>query len=189
MAPASISPTGLAGTLDGRAHTQSRSFLTRSDHPHNARYHADSVIVHYKFHPLCGKHVQIVGTCEKPGGDTFIVRDAEGRRSYLPGWMLQPHTALIKARATAVVSLAALRDLRRVVAGILSSFSKGHLDPGEARAQAPIVNAPVRPGCLPGKRATRAAIPRRHAKPNTSAPTKTTARSDRGRKSRKGRRR
>ena len=162
---------------------------TRSVHPHNARCHADTVIVHYKFHPLCGKHVQIVGTREKPGGDTFIVRDAEGRRSYVPAWMLEPHTAHIKARATAAVSLAALRDLRRIVSGILSSFSKGHLDQGEARAQASIVNAPVRPACLPDKRATRASVPRGHAKPNTSAPKKTTARGDRGRKSRKGRRR
>jgi len=147
------------------------------------------VIVHYKFHPLSGKPVQIVGTCEKPGGDTFIVRAAEGRRSYVPAWMLEPHTAHIKASATAAVSLAALRDLRRILAGILSSFSKGgHLDQGEARAQAPIVNAPVRPACLPDKRATRATAPRRHAKPNTSAPKKTTARGDRGRTSRKGRR-
>jgi hypothetical protein len=147
------------------------------------------VIVHYKFHPLSGKHVQIVGTRENPEGDTFIVRDADGRRSYLPAWMLEPHTADIKARATAAVSLAALRDLRRIVASILSSFSKGHPDQGEVRAQAPIVNAPVRSSCLPDKRATRAATPRRHTKPNTSAAKKTTARGDRGRKSRKGGRR
>jgi len=147
------------------------------------------VIVHYKFHPLCGKHVQIVGTREKPGGDTFIVRDAEGRRSYVPAWMLEPHTAHIKVRATATLSLAALRDLRGIVAGILSSFSKGHIDQGEARAQASIVNAPVGPACLPDRRATRASISRRHAKPNTSAHKKTTARGGRGRTIRKGKRR
>jgi hypothetical protein len=165
------------------------SFPTRSNHPHNARDHADSVIVHYKFHPLSGKHVQIVGTRENPEGDTFIVRAADGRRSYLPAWMLQPHTADITARATAAVSLAALRDLRRIVASILSSFCKGHPDQGEARAQAPIVNAPVGPACLPDKRATRAATPRRHAKPNTSAAKNTTTRGYCGRKSRKGTRR
>lgn len=147
------------------------------------------MIVHYKFHPLSGKHVQIVGTREKPEGDTFIVRDVDGRRRYVPAWMLQPHTAHIKARATAAVSHAALRDLRRIVASILSSFSKGHPDQGEARAQAPIVNAPVRPSRLPDKRATHAPTPSRHAKPNTSAAKKTTARGDRGRTSRKGRRR
>ena len=147
------------------------------------------MIVRYKFHPLNGKSVQIVGTCEKPGGDTFIVRDVEGRRRYVPAWMLESHTAHIKVRDTAAVSLAALRDLRRIVASILSSFSDGHLDQGEARAPAPIVNAPVRPARLPDKRATRAPVPRRHAKPSTSAPKKTTARGDRGRASRKGRRR
>jgi hypothetical protein len=117
------------------------------------------------------------------------VRDAEGRRSHVPAWMLEPHTAHIKPRATAAVSLAVLRDLRRVVASILSSFSNGHLDQGEARAQAPIVNAPVRPACSPNKRATRASITRGHANPNTSAAKKTTARGNRGRPSRKGRRR
>jgi hypothetical protein len=66
------------------------SFPTRSNHSHNARDHADSVIVHYKFHPLSGKHVQIVGTREKPEGDTFIVRDVDGRRRYVPAWKPAP---------------------------------------------------------------------------------------------------
>ena len=147
------------------------------------------MLVHYKFHPLSGKHVQIVGTREKPEGDTFIVRDAEGRRSYVPAWMLEPHTAHIKVGATASVSLAALRDLRRIVASILSSFSMGHPHQGEARAQAPLVKAPVEPARLSDKRAPRTPFSGRHAKPNTSAAKKATARGDRSRASRKGKRR
>ena len=159
----------------------------RSDHPHNARCHADSVIVHYKFHRCpastfrLSKRAKSLGetfsSCATPRGAAVTVR-LDAAATY----------PLIKARATAVVTLAALRDLRRVVAGILSSFSKGHLDPGEVRAEAPIVNRQL-DRLFTGKRGTRAAVPRRHAKPNTSAPTKTTARSDRGRTSRKGRRR
>ena len=86
--------------------------------------HGARVTVHYRFHPLCGRELEIISTPRSADGGAVMVADPTGRRLKIPCWMLSTEAGELGLTAQAVVGVRALLNLAELL--------KVHLSPPEA---------------------------------------------------------
>ena len=116
-------PFRRGGRPGGPARTPGRTFRIRADTRRSA--HKSSVVIHYRWHPLCGRELDVCGRHVRGGESSFVVVLPDGTRSEIPEWMTRADAGngarLVSSPPT--VSVAALRALRRLL--------DAHMDGGE----------------------------------------------------------
>ena len=76
-----------------------------------------SVVIHYRWHPLCGQSLTATGRKRWPVGDHLICHRPDGTGLLLPEWMTVPeHCAALRLVDSPHVSVAALVELLRLLA-------------------------------------------------------------------------
>ena len=85
--------------------------------------HGARVTVHYRFHPLCGRELEVVSTPRSADGGAVTVADPTGRRLKIPCWMLSTEAGELGLTAQAEVGVRALLNLAELL--------KAHLSPPE----------------------------------------------------------
>ena len=77
---------------------------------YNAQYDAESVTVHYQFHPLFGKEVEVI----RRDPDGLLVEDG-GDMRWVPRWMTLADRCACSVVENPVVPVSVLRDLQQLV--------------------------------------------------------------------------
>jgi hypothetical protein len=68
------------------------------------------VVVHYPFHPLCGRQLEVF-TRPRSGEGAFVVDDGNGKRLKIPVWMAVAGAAESRLSETRIVNATALLQL------------------------------------------------------------------------------
>ena len=87
----------------------------------NARFRAESVPIHYRFHPYAGERVVLIGRLSSLCGRALLVRTRAGTEFSIPEWMSLPESAHFAVRDRPRLSRAALADLRAIVDSLLET--------------------------------------------------------------------
>src|SRR5262249_26374653 len=83
--------------------------------PHTAQS-ASSGRICYQHHPLYNQEVHILRRFRRRGGDSLIVRPANGPALALPAWMLDPVAcSTLRQAPQPLIALDALRQLRKLL--------------------------------------------------------------------------
>jgi len=77
--------------------------------------HLPEIEVFYRFHPLYGKKIQVLGTIQHQKELHYAIALPDGTRTYLPSWMAQPQAGFLSIREAPVISFNALWKLKEIV--------------------------------------------------------------------------
>jgi hypothetical protein len=78
--------------------------------------------INYKFHPLCGNQVNVIGYKKVQDEFHYLVELPDASRIYIPSWMTFPESNQSQLRRIPRIKLKALKDLRRLLNGFLLSL-------------------------------------------------------------------
>ena len=84
-------------------------------HPHTA-HESSAAIIHYRYHPFHGEHVEIVRRLRRYTADCVVIKLADDVQVAVPTWMLDPLACQqLTDEMRPRISVAALRDLRALL--------------------------------------------------------------------------
>lgn len=104
--------------------------FVRKDHLDlNHTTNSQSIIVHYRFHPLHGKSFRPLLFKRGPFPH-YVIQPQECRKIFIPEWMVDPLAADLKLCAAPIIGLGHLLDLSLLLEKLLASLSDdGSFDP------------------------------------------------------------
>ena len=110
----------------GESHRRSRECDrgNSSTGSRNTQSRTSTVRVHYRFHPLHERELEVVCTARAAEGAVTVI-DSTGRRLRIPSWMLSAEAAELRLSDQALVSVRALRNLTELLASRLSLRAGG----------------------------------------------------------------
>ena len=121
---------------------------SRSRQRHSAGYQQQEVTVHYRYHPLAGAGMRVVGRSVQNGQEFLIAVQPDGTRTLLPAWMSRPESAkFVVSDALPCFPLAVLANLCRELEAVLSLLpgSTNTGDNNETPTQTPAMRFVRRP--------------------------------------------
>ena len=69
----------------GRRHKRGRTCRIPADTRRSA--HKSSVVIYYRWHPLCGRELDVCGRHVRGGESSYVVVLPDGTRTEIPEWM------------------------------------------------------------------------------------------------------
>lgn len=77
--------------------------------------HLPAIEIYYRFHPLCGKKIQVLGITHHHEELHYIIALPDGTHTHLPSWMTRTQAGFFSIGETPVVSLDAVKRVKMVV--------------------------------------------------------------------------
>ena len=88
---------------------------------HSAQYQQSEATIHYRYHPLAGSGIQVIGQSVHDGQEFLVCIQPDGTRMLLPAWMTRPGSAgLVVADGPPCFPAAVLGGLFRELEAVLS---------------------------------------------------------------------